>query len=125
MKLLLVTFLLFVTSAFAQSSGSSVVNCDKYPEAIGCSNFGTAGDPQKLKDDTFDFSAVMKEKKAPFSGSAQCPTDFSIPLVLFGHSQTVSISFQPFCDFAVLVRPMILLIGAVSAGFIFMGAFRL
>ncbi len=125
MKLLLVTFLLFVTSAFAQSSGSSVVNCDKYPEAIGCSDFGSVGDPQKLKDDTFDFSAVMKEKKAPFSGSAQCPADLSIPLVMFGQPQSFAISFQPFCDFAALMRPMILLISAVYAGIIFMGAFRL
>ncbi len=83
------------------------------------------GDPQKLKDDTFDFSAVLREKNRPFNGSAQCPAPLLMPIAIFGNSQPLTISFQPFCDFAALMRPMILLISAVYAGIIFMGAFRL
>lgn len=125
MRLVLIALLLPVASAFAQGSGSSIVNCDKYPEAIGCSDFGTVGDAEEILDNKFDFQKVLREKKVPFNAAAQCPPDLPAPFALFGYSQVVSISFKPFCDFAALMRPMILLISAVFAGAIFMGAFKL
>lgn len=124
MKKFLLLLLLYVSSALSQDSGSSIVNCDKYPEAIGCSNYGTADAPE-LSNQSFSFSSVLQANKKTFSGAAQCPADIDASFTVFGGAQSLAISFQPFCDFANLIRPMVLLISAFIAGVIFMGTFKL
>jgi Neisseria meningitidis TspB protein len=124
MKSLFIFLLLFTSSVFSQETPSSIVNCDKYPEAIGCSNYGTVDAPE-LSDQSFSFSSVLQANKKTFSSSAQCPADLDASFTVFGGAQSLSISFQPFCDFASAIRPMVLLISAFFAGVIFMGTFKL
>lgn len=58
---------------------------------------------------TFDIVPVS------FASSSVCPA--GIPLTFYGH--TYSISYQPLCDVAALVRPIFLAIAAITAAFIF------
>jgi hypothetical protein len=55
--------------------------------------------------------------------SAQCPADEVIPLSFFG-DKSFSFSYSPMCSFAIAVNPIVVLIGYLVAGYMFINSLR-
>ena len=80
--------------------------CAKTPDLISCSKYGAIPDDKP----------VWKEQNVPYEvedlGFASgCPVPFSIGLA---GGQSVSISYQPVCDFAPTLKPLLIAICALS-----------
>lgn len=52
-----------------------------------------------------------------------CPSPTTIPIEFSGYKTSVEISYQPFCDFAGLMRPVVIVIATILAAYI-AGGFR-
>lgn len=91
-------------------------DCDKYPDSVGCSKFGTAPTADTLTTNNVSMSLN------PISlGTGSCPT----PQVLNLQGQPdITLSYQPYCNFATSISPLVVAFAWLSAGFIVMGAVR-
>lgn len=89
------------------------VMCDKYPNASGCDELGTPTDVD------LPTQTVNVALSPTLSAAGSCPAPISIPVL----GKTYSLSWQPVCDFATGVRPIVLALSWLGAGlFIFMVA---
>lgn len=73
-------------------------------------------DPEELPDEQF---FEPKEIEVDFGGG--CPTDVSFDIGVMGFSKTVSFSWQPICDGAVFMNPIMQGIGALAGAYIMFG----
>lgn len=95
--------------------------CAKNPDALACAKFGEVQDAQlPTKDMSVSFSPL------PFTSNATCPNPATFQLVNLGEaSGSYALSFTPLCDAATTyVRPLVLLISAALAAFIFVGGLK-
>lgn len=98
----------------------NLVDCDKYPNVTGCSQFGTA-DEQKIKDKSKVFSLL----RSSFSSNATCPPPPLTSITLLGWTVPAGFNYQPACAFAGNVRGVVLLLATVLSAYIFVGMFKL
>lgn len=97
---------------------SAQSECEKNPNAIGCSEFGTPDNPSLTKE-TSTFSSISSVVFGSVSG---CPSDLTFSV--FGH--TYAISYASMCSSAqTYVAPVVLVLSLFAAAFIFSGGFRL
>lgn len=85
--------------------------CDEHPDRAGCADLGEPDDDKPL---TREESFTYTPESPVFSGS--CPS----PISIVGQS----LSFQPACDAMTMIRPLILGLASLMAGYILIGAFR-
>lgn len=102
------------TTPGAAQEADQKSDCDKHPNAIGCSEYGT---PSTEK-------VTGTEKPVSFTpvsfGEASCPAP-----VTFEAYGTHTFEFAPMCDAAVTwVRPVVLVIAAALGAFIFIGGLK-
>lgn len=106
------------SSSGGSGSGQQPTDCDKRPTSIGCSEFGTPVRDQELQTTPYDFNSITP---VSFAGSAGCPAP--VPFTLLG--QTYNLNFTSICDNVVAyVRPLVLVVGAALAAFVFVAGFR-
>lgn len=74
-------------------------------------------DPVVVADDPSGIGNIFQDKAEAgyVSFESQCPNDVLIPVSLMGASQTLTISYTPFCHFASLIRYAVIL-GAWISG---------
>ena len=93
-------------------------DCDKYPNASACKPLGAAPAEPPL------VTKVVPLQITPLSGfgpsSATCPADRSTVV----HGMTLAMSWQPFCQFANGIRPVVIAVAWISAILAFMGLGR-
>lgn len=91
--------------------------CDLYPESLACLKVGTPPDPEALPQ---SIKPVNPGRHSAWSyNSGQCPNrtiDFS-----FGVSVNI---LQPFCDFFVILKGVILSIFSLASALVFRGGIR-
>lgn len=92
----------------------SPTDCDKYPDSLACMKVGT---PQDVP-----FTPTEQPVQVALDGgwgvvAAACPPPIALPT----HFGTFSLSWQPVCDFASLLRGVVVAIAALAAARIFIG----
>ncbi|NBW79618.1 MAG: hypothetical protein EBR27_11495 [Betaproteobacteria bacterium] len=93
-------------------------DCDKYPSSIGCSQYGEPNNSVTLAKSTDSLNAVQN---VAFASSASCPA----PLAFTVMDKAYSLSFQPLCDNSErYIKPVILVLAAAMAAWVFVGGFR-
>lgn len=88
--------------------------CEKYPDIIACQKLEAPEDNVKLPVKEVDFNFAPE---SGYAGSAVCPP----PIVVSVAGETISISWQPFCDSLNMIRPMMLAMAWLMAAFILIG----
>lgn len=76
----------------------------------GSDYFGTDGTNE------INLSNAFQPDDTGLGWASSCPASYSFSI----YGETVDISFQPLCDWLIFLNPLLLLIGYVHAGFIFM-----
>ena len=103
------------------SADAPPTDCDKYPDSAGCRPLGDPPTMETLPSKTVDiaFPAIV------FQSNASCPTPVSFDVAILGQTNHVSMPWTVACDFlATYIKPVMLLIGALTGAFIFTGAFK-
>lgn len=104
------------SSSTSGTSTSGQSDCDKYPNSIGCSEYGniSAADAVTKIDVPIDLTPTSL-------GAGSCPAPTTLTFSRFG---SVSWSYQPYCDFATAISPLIIAFAWLSAGLIVLGAVK-
>lgn len=91
--------------------------CEANPMSIACAEMG------ELKDEKLEVEErPVDVSYTPWgSSTSQCPADKVIPL---WEGQSIAISYSPVCQFASLLRPLVIALAFVTAGFIVAGITR-
>lgn len=91
--------------------------CEANPMSIACAEMG------ELKDEKLEVEErPVDVSYTPWgSSTSQCPADKVIPL---WEGQSITISYSPVCQFASLLRPLVIALAFVAAGFIVAGITR-
>lgn len=90
--------------------------CELYPDAMACQPLGTPS-PVELPTGTINVPGLSYE-----SVTAACPAPYTFTPAAGG---SYEISWQPVCDGAEAVRPVVIVIGLLTAGvFLFVGMRR-
>lgn len=91
--------------------------CEANPMSIACAEMGELQDEKlEVEERPVDVSYT------PWgSSTSQCPADKVIPL---WDDQSITISYSPVCQFASLLRPLVIALAFVAAGFIVAGITR-
>lgn len=92
--------------------------CDLYPDIVACQTLGDAPPESPLEERTI--TADMTEA-AGFADSAACPAPRTMHTSLAGD---LTWSWQPYCDFADMARPIVLAVAALCGLGIFFGVSR-
>lgn len=89
--------------------------CDENPQSIACAELG------ELESDQIEVTEIPVNTSYTSWGSSNssCPSPRSVAIF----DKTISISYQPVCDFVSMLRPLFIGISLVSAAFI-IGGFR-
>lgn len=102
-----------VADPVPEPSETEMSECEKNPNAIGCAEFGTA--------DSVEVPTVevpVNPTVTPIGGPGQCPADVVSPV--FG----ITWSYQPVCDFAADIRPLIIGFAWLAFAYIVAGTIR-
>jgi hypothetical protein len=90
-------------------------DCEKNPNSIGCSEFGSVDDSElERKELTGTVTPI------DMGGSGQCPAPLSSTVL----GQHIEFSFDPACRFAGAMRPIVLVLAWLAAAYILSGAVR-
>ncbi|MBA4112008.1 MAG: hypothetical protein C0492_01370 [Verminephrobacter sp.] len=111
--LLLMLFLLPASGAFAQSS-DFYTDCEKYPGSLGCLPVGDAPAPEQVPSET----RTLELLPGPVFGGGGCPANLNVHIL--GRTYTVLDMAQPCAWIVGYMKPIILLMAAISAVFIVM-----
>ena len=90
--------------------------CKANPDILACQKYGEIKEPPKLEEQRIPMS--FQPYGSSRGGSCPAPRQASF----FGRSLTIS--YQPICDFATMIRPLIIALAYFSAALIFVGAAR-
>lgn len=90
------------------------VQCDKYPNSLGCAELDTptAEIPRETKTITFEAEDML--------GGGQCPADVMTTLNTLGGRSVKVVDWQTFCGMAVPLRALVMGLAAIMAFFIIM-----
>jgi hypothetical protein len=104
-----------VTTAAGTPATPAPTDCDKFPNSIGCSDFGDVPD------------SVLPTKSIPIAitpitlgGAGACPAPHTF--TVYGHVYTIP--FTSVCDFATATKPFILVSAWLAASLIFVGGIK-
>lgn len=92
-------------------NGDGDTDCDKYPDSIGCAKFGGPDGGDTLQEQSVGVSSIGV---VSVGSSATCPAPLQLP-------KGMTFSFTPYCDFASGLRPIIIALAWLSAGFLIFG----
>lgn len=90
--------------------------CKRNPDILACQKYGEIKEPPKLQEQTIPMD--IRPYGSASAGSCPAPRQVSF----FG--RPFAISYQPICDFATMIRPLIIGLAYLSAALIFIGAAR-
>ncbi|WP_334106597.1 virulence factor TspB C-terminal domain-related protein [Methylobacillus sp.] len=90
-------------------------DCDKYPDAIGCQVMGDVPQFEPLETKEIDMSSIVL-RELPSDNSCPAPLYYTIG----GH--TITLSFDPICQYASAFKPLVIAAAWLSAAFIIVGA---
>ncbi|WP_230347200.1 virulence factor TspB C-terminal domain-related protein [Methylobacillus methanolivorans] len=90
-------------------------DCDKYPDAIGCQVMGDVPEFEPLETKEIDMSSIVL-RELPSDNSCPAPLTYTIG----GH--TITLSFDPICQYASAFKPLVIAAAWLSAAFIIVGA---
>jgi len=91
--------------------------CEASPDTLGCAKFGDAV-TQTLATADSGFNAIQA---VSFSSSAACPASDSFSVA----GRSFSVSYAPICGAATdYIRPVVIVLGAALAMFVFIGGFK-
>jgi hypothetical protein len=95
------------------STSPSQTDCDKYPDSLGCSKYGTPSTNETISN------KEMPNSISPlsFGSSGSCPNDLTTSFL----GQPLSISYSSVCQFASGLKTVILVIGAFLGLYIAFG----
>lgn len=114
------------TTTITDSNGNPVPNpepvetepqqseCEKHPTTIGCSEYGMPDAMPNIPVHDLPINATP----TPVGGAGSCPAD--ITTSIFG----LTWSYQPFCNFATAIKPLIIGFAWLSFAYIVGGAVR-
>lgn len=88
--------------------------CEQHPDRIGCTEKGTPTDGDALPTETRGVTSVTVQS---FGSASSCPADVNLP-------KGAKLSYAYPCQMATTLRPLLLALAWLAAGFIVMGAFR-
>ncbi|PPK67256.1 hypothetical protein B0F88_1143 [Methylobacter tundripaludum] len=97
-------------------SNEAKTDCDKYPDAIGCSKYGEAPPADAVQ--TVNVTATLSPTSL---GSGSCP---SPNIVQLSHGKTVTVSYQPECDLATGIAPLMIALAWLAAGMLVLSPVR-
>ncbi len=97
-----------------QSTSKS--DCELIPDAIGCSKYGTPSAP-----DVITTTNIPSSLSPTSLGSGTCPAPKVMSL---SKGLSVTMSYQPYCDFATMSAPLTIAFAWLSAGFLVLGSVR-
>lgn len=98
----------------AEPAPEQPTQCDKYPDSIACSEYGTPEAMPNIPVHDLPINATP----IPVGTSGQCPAD--ITTSIYG----LTWSYQPICDFASAVRPLIIGFAWLAFAYIVAGTVR-
>lgn len=98
------------TATPAPTPEPTKTDCDKIPDAVGCSKYGIPDSPSVTKNTT-----GISITPFTLASGAGCPAP--LPVSAFGHSY--ELSYTPACTAASYLRFLILAMAAVMAGYVF------
>ena len=104
-----------VTPAPTTKAEEVKTDCDKYPDSIGCSKYGTPSASDTLGKETKNVTITPVE----FAGGS-CPGPVS--LEVFGHSY--ALSYTPLCDKLATLSSLFLALAGLMAAWIFTSGFK-
>jgi len=105
------------TSTPAATPADQKTDCQLFPNSVGCQELGTAIAPALPQTDS-GFSQITP---VTFASSASCPSDLSFSVM--GHSY--ALSYAGLCsNIGTFIRPILLVLSAGLAAFIFVNSFR-
>jgi len=91
-------------------------DCDKYPESIGCSQYGTPATPEIITT-----TAIPIPTSFTSWGSGTCPADVTVS----NHFMTgLTFSYAPVCTFLSSLAPVLIAIGWLISGYMIIGGVR-
>lgn len=94
--------------------------CEKNPDSIGCTEFGTP-EAQQLTQK----SIAVQLTPVVFASSATCPANVNASFSVMGRSFSPSFSYAPICTAATdYIRPVMLLLALAGSAFIFVGGLK-
>lgn len=109
------------TTAPGPNDQPAQTDCDKFPDNVACTKLGTPPLAERLPSSPVAISLTP----SVFTSSAGCPADIVVPVHVGPFSQSATISFSGLCNAAsTYVYPLVMLIGAALAGFIFVGGLK-
>jgi hypothetical protein len=88
--------------------------CEKFPDLIACSEFGPVPEPEAISTIERNIGLITLPV-LPESNACPAPDSISIG------GRTISLSYQPFCDYASAFKPLVLVAAWLSAAFIVVG----
>lgn len=89
-------------------------DCDKYPSSLGCMEAGTTPDVDVPEEEV---TVTITPTTGWGAENASCPA----PRTFTVSGNTFEMSFQPVCDFATVMRYVILAVAWIGAAFIVVG----
>lgn len=104
-------------SAFCKENPDSAIckgmtdECKDHPERMSCMDAGEASAVPDLGTDEKGISAITAINVA---SNATCPSDIQLP-------KGMTFSFDPFCNYASALRPIIIALAWITAGFLVFG----
>lgn len=103
------------TDEIAKNTSKS--ECEKSPNSIGCSDLSEGAVPAPGQIATIDVPIALQYTSW---GEGSCPSPQSISL----HGISVDISYQPYCDIASGIRPILIALAFMSAAYIVFGGVK-
>lgn len=100
----------------AEPAPEQKTDCDKYPTSVGCTDLGTPASPEPVPTTELPVNATV----TPIGGSGACPSPASLSFL----GQPLTWSYQPICDFAGMIRPLVIGFAWLTFGLIVVGAIR-
>jgi len=93
-----------------------LTQCDKYPDTVGCARLGSIPD-ETLPTENRSIALIQP---VDIGNAGQCPA----PMTATVAGMTIEWSFDPLCQYANALRPLVLALAWLSAGLIFIGGVR-
>lgn len=90
--------------------------CEKNPDLIGCHTMGTAPLMEAIPTKTLAVDSTV----TPVGNGGMCPSPASLSFM----GQSLTWSYQPVCDFASMIRPLVIGLAWLSFGVIVVGGVR-
>ncbi|WP_040578340.1 MULTISPECIES: virulence factor TspB C-terminal domain-related protein [Methylomicrobium] len=109
-----------VGDGVAQNSGGGTAtqtDCDKNPNSIGCSSFGEVPGADDIGEQN---AAGIGISPVSLGGGGSCPA----PLTATYLGKPITFRFDLLCQFANMIRPLIIAVAWLSAGLIVLGAIK-